>query len=684
MGKTFSLCLTTQKINDKDKNILFRLADKIGNELKEPDYSNNKDYVLNNSYEDRGYQFPYTCPTNHIVGELRIWEWDPQVREWAKKTSISFYELIHDASIISLSEETIIQMLRKGFKISNYQGQKALLIIEEREDSFKVVEIDSGIVITINGVSKLNKNITKINTYILNKEDFITTDKVKVFSPEGEELSPRIIYKYLEINSPGIPIEILSFDEKMKLFINKQIKIYELSKSHQRDIKDIFSEILSDYDEIHKFFVENDFNTEGLIGKINNVSYSINKVFGEDNLWSQFSKAIIENIPELREKYYKLIESKFWEDNRSLINDADLKLLDKKNELTQIREECITLKNSLTILEEKKNMYEQEIAQLESTQANLKKALIEKVSTIKNDMAGFISEMALLDIMGGNKYAENIKNYNVKLSEAANEEVDYLYEITELLDVLTLNLEVAGVEEECRRAASNYILASIIQKTSIFLTGKFAVNVANAISAAVCGRTADIISILSSDVELEQVITEIKDCTSRVVLIENIATLNEIKFINLLKYNSEKIIIYTNDISETLNFIPNSLLCRLNLLCLDFICEKEISKPLRYASMININFEKRYNNFTYRAAKEELEKLIGKCIYSNLHCASKSELIAIIENIGDNQGVYYWLICEAIPHLIITGHNEIIEEIIDTVQISETHTKKLNKIKGLY
>lgn len=684
MGKTFSLCLTTQKINDKDKTILFRLADKIGNELKEPDYSNNKDYILNNSYEDRGYQFPYTCPANHIIGELRIWEWDPHVREWAKKTSISFYELIHDANIISLSEETMIQMLRKGFKISNYQGQKALLIIEERENAFKVVEINSGIVSIINGVLKLNKNITKINTYIINKEDFITTDRVEVLSPDGEKISPRIIYKYLEINKPVIPIDILSFDEKIKLFINKQIKVYELSKSHQRTIKDIFSEILSDFDEIDKFFNENDFGTEGLIGKVNNVTYSINKVLSDDNLWCKFSRGIIENIPELKEKYYKIIESEFWEDNRSLINNADLKLLEKKNELTQISEECIKLKKSLTILDKKKNMYEQEIAQLENTQANLKKAFIGKVDTIKNDMAGFISEMALLDIMGGNKSAENKKNYTVKLSEAANDEVDNLYEITELLDVLTINLEVAGVEEECRRAVSNYILASIIQKTSIFLTGKFAVNVANAISAAICGRTADIISIFSSDVELEQIVTEIKECTSRVILIENIATLDEIKFINLLKHNTEKIIIYTNDIPETLNYIPSSLLCRLNLLCLDFICEKEISKPLRYASIININFEKKYNNFTYRAAKEELEKLIGKCIYSNLHCASKSELIAIMESIGDNQGVYYWLLCEAIPHLIITNHNEVAEEIIDTVQISEAHTKKLNKFKGLY
>lgn len=684
MSKTFSLCLTTQNINDKDKTILFRLADKVGNELKEPDYSGSRDCTFNDSFEDTGYKFPYTSFANHTIGELRIWEWDPQIAEWAKKTSILFYELINDANIVSLSEKAIIQMLKKGYEIYSYHGQKSLLVVEEREDTYKVVELDSSIVSTIKGITKLNKNITKINTYILNKQDFFTTDRVKVLSIEGEELSPRIIYKHLEINAPNVPIEVLSFDEKMKLFINKQIKVYELSKSHQKDIKNLFSEILCDYDDIHKFFIENGFNTDGLVGKINIKAHEINKVLSDNSLWDKFSKAIIENIPELREKYYKLIESQFLKENQSLINDVDLKLLDKKNELTKISEECVSYKKSLTILEEKKNTYEQEVGQLENTQVNLKKALTEKVSAIKNDMAGFISEMTLLDIMGGSKPIGNIKNYTVKLSENTKEKVDCLYEITEFLDVLTFNLGIAGIEEESRRAASNYILASIIQKTSIFLTGKFTSNIANAISTAFCGKTADIIAILSSDVELEQITEEIKNCTSKVVLIENIANLNEIKFIQLLKVNTEKIVIYANDIIETLNFIPNSLLCRLNLLCLDFICEKQLNEPFMYANARNINFESKYHNFTYRAAKEELEKLIGKCIYSNLHCAIKSELIAIVEDVGDDNGLYYWLLCEAIPHLISTGHNEIAEEIIDTVQISEVHTKKLNKLKGIY
>lgn len=680
MAKTFSLCLTTQKINDKDKAILFRLADKMGNELQEPNIEND----LSSVYEEKGYPYPYTSSNNHIIGQLKIWEWDPQVREWAKKTSILFYELIEAFDITSLKEKNILQLLKNGHAIPNYCGQKALLVIDEEENFYKVIEIDSSIVTVVNGIAKLNKNTLKINGYVLNKKDFFCTEKVVVLSSNGENLPPRIIYKYLSMREPDFIIETLSFNDKIEIFFNKQIKIYKFSKAQQRDIKNLFIEILSDYDEISDFFIENGFNSDGLIGRINNISYCINEVLSDNSLWNEFSKAIIENIPELTDKFNKIIEKRFLENNEEMLKKVELEIEDKENKVNELLKQCTEYETKLSKLENQKIEFEQKIKDMENTHNNLKISLMNKVSDIKKDMSGFISEMALLEIIGvGN--SNNIANRKkccVKLSNLTGEEVDALFDINEFVDVLALNLEIAGIETENRVVVSKFITASIKQNSKMLLLGKFATSVANAISKTICGRNADIISVMSANIELDEVIEKIKICKSNVVLIENIINLNEIVALQLSRMNFDKLIIFANDISETISFIPNSLLNRFNLLCLDYICEKELKEEFSNTNSIKVEFENKYNKFTYKAAKEELEKLTGKCINSNSHCVIKSELVAIIDDMGGNEGIYSWLLCEVIPYFLIINNKEIAEEIIEILQLSEKYSNKLQKIIG--
>jgi hypothetical protein len=681
MAKTFSLCLTTQNINVNNKTILFRLADKLGDELQEPNYC---EHELSDAYEESGYPYPYTAPKNHIISELKIWEWDPLVREWAKKTSIPFYELINTFDIALLAEEAIVRLLKKGHAIPNYLGQKALLVIGEDEDIYRVIEIDSGIVKNTNGIVKLNGTVTKINGYILSKRDFLSTKKVRILSSDGEQLPQRIIYKYLSMQEPDFILDTLSFNEKMEMFINKQIKTRNFSKAQQKEIKNLFVEILSDYDKINEFFDENGFNRDGLLGKINNVCYSINDVLSDNNLWDKFSKVIIENLPELTDKFTQLVEKRFLENNKNRLEVADLEILGKEKTKSDLTKHCKEYETNLALLERKKITLEQNVKEIENTYNSLKLALMNRVTEIKQDMAGFISEMALFELLGftANQDVVNKKNYNIVLANIIEDEVDVLYDINEFIDTLALNLQIAGIEAESRLIVSKFITGSIKQKNGLLLVGKFTRNIADAISATLCGMGADIISVTSPNADLSEITEQINICNSKVVLIENIVNLNEIVTLQLLRLDFNKLIIFANDISETVNFIPNSLLSRINLLCLDFICERILYEEFDYTDASKVKFENKYNTSTYKAAKEELEKLTGKCIYSNSHCAVKSELISIIDDIGQKEGLYSWLFCEAIPHQILSNEKDVLEEIIDILQLSEKHTNKLKKMIG--
>ncbi|MPM39413.1 hypothetical protein SDC9_86046 [bioreactor metagenome] len=266
------------------------------------------------------------------------------------------------------------------------------------------------------------------------------------------------------------------------------------------------------------------------------------------------------------------------------------------------------------------------------------------------------------------------------MSKTLEGDVDSLVDVNEFVDTLVSNLEIAGIEEKNCGVVSKFITGSIKQKNKMLLIGKFSTNVADAISATICGRTADIISVINQNVDIEEVIRQINISNSKVILIENVVSLNEAVTLQLFKQNFDKLIIFANEISETVNFIPNSLLNHCNLLCLDNICEKVKEEEFICTDSSDVKFDNQYNKFTYRAAKDELEKLKGKCIYSNSHSATKSELIAIIDDLEENEGFYSWLLCEGIPNLLLTNNNEIAEEIIDTLQLSEKHT---NNLKGM-
>ncbi len=681
MARIYSLCLTTQSINDKDKTILFRLADKINDELQEP---NHYIHEFIGNHEESGYSYPYTSSVNHNIGELMIWEWDPFVREWAKKTSIPFYELINTTDITSLTEESFIDLLKKGYDIPNYFGQKALVVIREELENYIVLEMDSSIASTIKGVTRLNKNAMKINGYILSKNDFLYTDKVVVLSSNGETLPPRKVYKYLNMNEPDFIIDTLSFEEKLELFVSKEIKVRSFTRSQQKQIKNLFNEILTDYGKIQDFFEENGFNGDGLIEKINKISKCFNDVLNDNSIWTEFCKVMIEAIPELTDKFNQLVERKFIEENRKQIESMNTEIVNKEKTKEDLSNQCDEYEKSIVLLETRKVEFEQRVKEMENIYKKLETASANKVIEVKRNMAEFISEVALLEQLGisVNASAMDRKNYSVKLANHIYSDIDVLNDINEFIDVLDLNLKIAGVESENSKIVSKFVTGTIKQQNKIFLIGRFASNVADAISAAICGKKADIITVFNSNVHLEDIIQQIKGASSKVVLIENIISLNESVTLQLLKKDFDKLIIFSNDLSETINFIPNSLLIFCNLIFLDYISEKTLREDYVYTDATNVKFESNYNKYTYKAVKEELEKLINKCIYSSVHCAIKSELISIIDDIEEKEGIYSWLLCEAIPHQLLTKSNDDAEEIISLMQLSEKNTNKLQNIVG--
>lgn len=684
MARIYSLCLTTENIKNREKMILYRIADLDGEELKKYviQYDMSQDDFDSNTSFNRN---PRTHKDNYEINNLRIWEWDTSSTKYAAKSSIAFYELINCYDIATLGRERIIDALKVGAAIPLYNNKKTLLVIGEDEYDYEVIEIDSNNVISRDGICKIKSSFNgSIDGFFLSKDDFINTESAVVYSADGKRMTPRLIYKYLKLPYSDFKLDALSVEEKLGLFINKEIKLNEsFTRTQKKEVKNIFNEILKDYKIIDNFFKESGFNEEDLEDKISKISSIINDVLSEDNKWDKFSEAIIENIPILNKKFTKVASDRFAENNKEKIEKINLTIKDKEKRIDDLSEESKEYEETISNLIKARDKIQKDIIDNNKVLKDLDKASKNKIEEIKSDMAAFVSDISLIEALCGGTVNDLNSTFFTDHSTSIQDDIEVISDKNEFASILSNNLEIAGISKDNIEIVSKYITGTLIQRNSIYLVGTYSNNVADAISATYCGLKADVISVTSPRIDVDSMLNKIYKCSSSVVLIENIINLNENVALILSKVVKERILIFSSDITETLNFIPDSIFNNFNVLCLDYVSDRLVNEEFLYADALMVEFNKEYDNRTYKAVLEEVEKSLGDLMYSSLRKTVISELIAIIDLIGEKEGIYSLFICQTIPLLSIRKDYELIEEIVDLVQFSDKKTSHLRKIVGV-
>lgn len=674
MAKTFSLCITTQHSKNTEQSILFRLADKFGDEFLVPLRGDE-----NVEYEENIWKYPYDQSKNYVIGELKVWEWDPTISKWAQKSMIPVYELFRVPALSGISENDLIEILKDGQVVEGYHGQAILLVIEESEDSYRVVYIDSSYVNVYNETIRMKCMQHPLKGYDIKKCDIISTENVIVLSEEGKQFAPRLIYKYTNLPTPDFYLDVLSFNDKIDLFVKKQIKTRNYTKAQRREFVDLFNEIIADYELIEQFFEENGFKEENLESKLDRVNNCIADVLDEDSTWDQFCSAMIDNLPILKEKYMFLVENSFKQEKKDMINLIESEISATTECNNQAVAKAISLKDQLHVLDKKRNELVQDIEKYSHINNTIQDALKNKISELKGNVTEFLAEMAIFSGFTNSENLREMEHTILSKSHFKGSDCDVINSLNELTDALSENLVVAGIEKENKISVAKFVIGTFQQNNFLCITGKYARNVADAISATICASTADVISILSPNITYSELISKIERCSNRIVVIENLITQNELVAVQLVKSKINHRIIFTQDISESINFMPSSIWDRLNLLCLDYFCERNATDDFMYSELRNVQFENNLDKYTYKAALEEIEGLKGKYIFTKSQFVSKAELIALIDETNDKEGLFSWLICELIPYQIITNEIENFEKIMNAVQLSEKHAQMIQK-----
>lgn len=676
MPKTLSLCLTTQNKNNHDQTFLYRIADKIKDELVEQ-YNQHSESSLEEDYFARKFN-PRTFYKNHRINEMKIWEWDPETDDFAEKTHICFYELVSIPGVESLEREKIVAILKEGFSIEAYNGSsRILLLIGENIETYKVLELDTSVIRINENVIKLNRNVSALRGYKLLKRDFINTARVEVFSGEGKLLEPRLIYRFSTINEVAFSFDLTTFEEKFSHYINQIISQFEFSSEDQKTMKNFILEICENEEQIKRFFTENNYGVREIEKKLIEKKDFINQMFNNTYI-ENFCEVVIANVPLLSEKFETIVKENFQQNNREL----ELEILENQAILESLSHERDIKLKEISQLKSHKREIEIGIIDSERVDEVLKNSIKENSIELKSNISSCISDLMMYDLLSSNNNEVNTRsNYVLRpWSFDMDEVVDDLDDLNGFADVLTDNLIVAGVEKELCEYVSNYIIAAIQQNIGLLITGKFSRNIVDAISASYCGCPADVISIVAPEINLFEILDQLTECKSDVVAIENILTQNDNIAQIILNSNCDKLVIFTNGLSEVVNFIPNSFWDRCNLLCTDNICDKYSVGQFEYTVATQVNFKKNFDVSCLNATKKIIREKLKNHIYSKSHCAIKAELVARIDSINENKGIFIWLLCELIPKICIQDDGESVLDLVREFDLTKDQLQILEKV----
>lgn len=671
MGNRLSLGITTRSRNNMDKICLYTVADKDGDMLYVKDYSDS----LHTSYE---------ISKELKSNELGMWEWNTESKNCIKRNYTKFYELAIIPEIESLPYDEILKMLKDGINVSHNYDSNFLLLIDEDEKNYKVLEMrgSNNIKILKNAdkhVIKLDKNATKINGHSLPKSDFITTENINIIKEDGKYIVPREIYQYTKLDTPSFIFDAITYEDKLIAFISAEMKKCELSKEQRRTTNNIVTRILTDREAIQNFFASNDFDVSQLQKKIKLSRNQLNDALINFDIMDKFSEAIIEGLPALAEKYKQLVKDQFELENKARMEELDFQILEKAEFYKKLQ---ISIKKKTN----NEDVLEKNLADLQIRYNDLNNATISKLSEVKKDITGLFSELSVYGLLSQNtpvKAKQLKENFIFKPGYMEKEGSRKINDLEEFMEALSSNLLIAGIESQAFLQVSSYIAASIGQEVNLLLTGRNALNVANAISATYSGERADLISITSPEITYNEIQEQLSQCQCKVVVIENLITQNNNATLQIIKAsadNLDKLIILTSDLSETIKFIPHTFWDRCNLLCLDYVSEKAQKKDFKYTDSREVDFVS-FDDQSQIMSTKRLKKIFGNFIYTLTHCTVKAELITRIEKHYEKNGLFSWMLCEVVPKHIISNdeiEDESLLELIKSCRLEEKQEKMLN------
>lgn len=279
----------------------------------------------------------------------------------------------------------------------------------------------------------------------------------------------------------------------------------------------------------------------------------------KDDIDSRVLIAAIENSPTLLEKCRTLNETTWRKEHASELMTAQTELEQIKAETHQQQEQKNQLTDQWKQIQGHMENISLEITQKEKLAADVEAKVAQRISAARKDAAEFISEMAFAQSAATGQIMQTASTGRMLFQSGSTLDTELVehQESWDAISTIQEGLEDAGVVEQYSLEFAAYLHAAYTAHIPLLLAGPNGRDIADALSAALCGRTA---SILCCEGEYNsQAVEEWLNSSDEVVAIQNLLNTSWIDHIPELLRTQEKFVIVLHPFAEDLVIEPKGL-----------------------------------------------------------------------------------------------------------------------------
>ena len=678
-----SICVVTDP-DDNGQSWLLRLLDIEGTRLVPVYINESESRTFDN--RDKLYYNDNTMPPGYVG----VWHWSatPRLNDYEKDYITSrFIEDIEPIQIKLIRDVTnineLVDRIKKGVHIP-FCGSKTLFCFKSSSRLF------TGVLCSINQLDitddsvSVKEEISYLPVYEIKKDDLISANEY-------------YFYRYLKINNEATtdvllkdPLEIVR-----KCILDRStwsaMKSRGMTRNEYKLFKEFLTEVKTDslYDEVAKKCRVTVEEAESLVIEF---LMNVDVYLDHDDVDSYVIEQVINNHPIYREKCERIVEEKWKEENKERISEGEEKLKDIINNLENRTKEVDLAREELKQLraekeriiasyEERLKTINDEVSEKEKLASDVELQIQKRIADAKQNAARFIADMAFVpsNYMSSNqRMAENSTvNSYVEGSCLDPDGIEKFENWQETVEGIEIELREAGVNEKLSFGLAKFLYAAYCMNQPILLAGPNGGDIADALSAAMCGRLAGRFTC-TGEFNLSSIAC-IKSCNDSIIVIENLFHKDWVDYIDRLVEIKEKFFIITSPFADDLIIEPkgiyNYALPLITDMFVDDIATRDFLGGIGIQNKLDVS---------KKASKGRYENVLLKAGASAKYRSVVNKIMLVMKNIKNqttSDDDYMYVLY---PYMYATSKGVILEEYIKSDQhISKDLKKALLMLLGV-
>lgn len=361
------------------------------------------------------------------------------------------------------------------------------------------------------------------------------------------------------------------------------------------------------------------------------------------------------------EKFNKLAKEKWTMLNQHVIDEK----FEIEREIEIIKIEKETILDEINALNKRKDSLESQIELVEDKSHHF----IENIRSLIGEIG--ITQNTVIE--SSNIYITESSEINCQSEIISNKE--------DFIELLQTNLEASCIDRKYSFDLAHYIVATFANDMALLLVGYNARRLADAISTIVCGSSADVITLPLGFNDCKQLIAEINQVQSKVVLVENaVDNISENIYLPVIKQNKDKFLIFSMESCENVDILPTSILNYMMPVDIDTIIGYENNeafiKGLAHRKIFDfqVDIPRKEKNCRH------LKKIDRAMELSNTTKFKIAEVMSNIDSLESGQGLYGILLFSI---NMLCAQNDKSEKLIEFIDEQDFNRDLYNKLKAI-